>query len=78
MSERKRYRQAYDGDWIRPVRRGYRTACCDCGLVHRYDFAVVEAGGRQEILYRVRRDYRATAGRRRAKRLAKIKRALAE
>ena len=74
---KRRWRQVYDGDWIKPVRRGYRVACCDCGLVHRYDFAVVEVRGRSVIVYRVVRDKRATASRRRSKRLAKVKRALA-
>jgi len=36
--------------WIPPIMRGYRLKCCDCGLVHEMDFAVVEAtpskGGR--------------------------------
>ena len=28
-------------DWQRPVMRGYRLGCCDCGLVHDIDFRVV-------------------------------------
>lgn len=41
-----RYKQhsAVDGewtDWDQPVMRGYRLACCDCGLVHELDFRVV-------------------------------------
>lgn len=35
------------GDWIRPVPRGYKAACCDCGLVHRIDFRVRD--GRAEF-----------------------------
>lgn len=28
--------------WTRPVMRGYKMACCDCGLVHEFDFHVIE------------------------------------
>lgn len=55
-----RYTQARDGDWIRPRRRGYRIACCDCGLVHRFDFRM-----RKGVLeFRAFRDKRATYRRR--------------
>lgn len=27
-------------DWQLPVMRGYRMACCDCGLVHELEFRV--------------------------------------
>lgn len=29
-------------DWIKPQMKGYKMACCDCGLVHRIDFAIVK------------------------------------
>lgn len=28
------------GEWIKPIMRGYRMRCCDCGLIHRLDFKV--------------------------------------
>ena len=28
------------GEWIQPVRKGYRMECCDCGLVHVLDFRI--------------------------------------
>ena len=28
-------------DWITPVMSGYRAACCDCGLVHEFQFQVL-------------------------------------
>ncbi len=31
-----------DGEWIRPKMSGYRMQCCDCGLVHKLDFVVVD------------------------------------
>ncbi len=30
--------QVKDGEWVQPIRKGYRMKCCDCGLVHRMDF----------------------------------------
>lgn len=29
--------------WVYPIMRGYKMACCDCGLVHEMRFAVVKA-----------------------------------
>ncbi len=55
-----KYHQAKDGEWIRPARKGYRMACCDCGLVHVVDFS-------RAVRFRASRDKRATAARRRAK-----------
>lgn len=49
--------------WVQPVRKGYRMACCDCGLVHVMDFRV-QAGRAQ---FRARRDARKTAAIRREK-----------
>lgn len=38
----KRIKRAYykpeAGEWVQPIRRGYRLACCDCGLVHLMNF----------------------------------------
>lgn len=51
--------------WIRPIRRGYRMACCDCGLVHEIDFAIIRYGSGRKVIFRARRNQRATAGRRR-------------
>ena len=58
----EKYQQIYDGDWIRPRRKGYREMCCDCGLVHRLDFRIVDGG---HIEYRTFVDKRATAAARR-------------
>jgi hypothetical protein len=49
------------GEWIRPVVGGYKMKCCDCGLVHRFDFRIVNG----EIELRAFRDNRATAQSRR-------------
>lgn len=29
-----------EGVWQTPDERGYLLTCCDCGLVHRFDFRV--------------------------------------
>lgn len=51
-----------DGEWVEPLMRGYRVACCDCRLIHRIDFRV-RAG---RVQFRAHRDKRATAAARRA------------
>jgi len=55
---RLRYHHAIDGEWMAIVRRGFRAQCCDCGLVHRFDFRL--SGGVLEL--RARRDGHATGG----------------
>jgi hypothetical protein len=30
-----------DGEEVTPVMKGYRMACCDCGLVHTVAFTVI-------------------------------------
>lgn len=37
----KSLKQAKDNEWIQPIRKGYLMGCCDCGLVHRLDFRIV-------------------------------------
>ena len=34
------------GEWVQPISRGYLLTCCDCGLVHSFDFRVVKNGSR--------------------------------
>jgi len=56
-----RYVQRFDGEWHTPVRRGYKMMCCDCGLVHRIDFRLVQRGNGRRIQMRAYRNDRATA-----------------
>lgn len=56
-----RYERPEAGEWIQPVRKGYKLACCDCGLVHTLDFRVSKG----RIQFRVFRHNRATATMRR-------------
>lgn len=57
-----RYYRVSAGEWVQPVRRGYKLSCCDCGLVHTVDFKLVSyGGGKSKIRLRAFRDERATA-----------------
>ena len=56
-----KYDRPQAGEWVRPVRRGYKLACCDCGLVHRMDFDIRPYGNGNKVWFRVFRDNRATA-----------------
>ena len=29
-------------EWQMPIEKGYKMACCDCGLVHSMDFKVID------------------------------------
>lgn len=68
--------------WVPPVMRGYRMACCDCGLVHEMQFKAVRVtkirrDGSWEyralsvksfrVMLRAKRNHRATAAVRRRK-----------
>jgi hypothetical protein len=48
-----RYHQQESGEWVAPARKGYRQKCCNCGLVHVIDFALV--GRRHRIVFRAKR-----------------------
>lgn len=52
-----RYYQLKDGEWMRPTRKGFRDACCGCGLVHTMEFRLVDG----TIEFRATVDKRATA-----------------
>jgi len=60
-----KYQRPEEGERVQPVKRGYKFACCDCGLVHRMDFDHVKWGRGRKIVFRVWRDERATAAVRR-------------
>lgn len=61
QEDMKRYTDGKSGEWVQPIRKGYKLACCDCGLVHTMDFRI--HNGR--IQMRAERDNRATANMRR-------------
>jgi len=74
-----KYKQHYaneDGwsDWIYPVHKGYKMGCCDCGLVHDVDFKVKsEEDGEIIIGFRIKRNVRASAATRKAKKFSWLK-----
>lgn len=61
MSRHKAYDKPEAGEWVRPIKHGYKLACCDCGLVHKLDFAHIKYGNGRKIIFRLFRDNRATA-----------------
>ena len=52
---KQRYETVKAGEWVQPVRKGYRMQCCDCGLVHVLDFMVIHTGRGATIKFRARR-----------------------
>lgn len=62
-----KYKNEKAGEWIRPVKRGYKMMCCDCQLVHVFEFKHIKWGNGRKIIFRSWRDNRATAAARRKK-----------
>lgn len=84
MAKYKRMIERKDGwcDWASPIMDGYKLGCCDCGLVHDMQFAVVRKTkdnpdgtwtctdldpDKYRIFFRARRNKRSTAAVRRHK-----------
>ena len=66
-----RYKPVQSGEWVKPVMRGYRMKCCDCGLVHEMQFKAIEvkrhnANGTYQYVELARSKYRVTFRLRRA------------
>jgi len=59
-----KYEDVQVGEWVRPRMSKYKQSCCDCGLVHIFEFRILNhtrGGKHQHIEYRCWRDERATA-----------------
>jgi len=52
----KLYPKVNSNEWVQPIRKGYKMACCDCGLIHEMDFKIVKS----RVRFRARRNNRAT------------------
>lgn len=65
----KAYPKVKTNEWVTPVRKGYKMACCDCGLVHELDFRIVK----NKIQIRARRNKRSTGQLRRYRHKTKKK-----
>lgn len=63
-----KYPKVKSGEWIQPVKKGYKMACCDCGLVHTMDFRIVN----NRVQLRAFRNNRSTGQIRRKKHLITI------
>jgi hypothetical protein len=37
-----KYDEPEAGEWVKPIRKGYRLKCCKCGLVHFVDFRLTK------------------------------------
>jgi hypothetical protein len=61
------YLQITEGDWIQPVKKGFKHQCCDCAMVHTTDYRIVEGS----VQFRVKVDRRATAAARRPYKFSK-------
>jgi hypothetical protein len=35
-----KYKNQNDGDWIKVIHRKHKIMCCDCGLVHDFNFRI--------------------------------------
>jgi len=73
-------------EWVFPIMKGYRMACCDCNLVHELELEVYEVkktredgsfeaiqrkGKKWRVRLRAKRNNRATGQLRRAKKVKK-------
>ncbi len=56
-----RFQRPRAGEWVQPIRRGYKLACCDCGLVHNLNFRLVQWGRGRKIQFQAFRNERSTA-----------------
>ena len=52
--KRIRYEQVYDNEWIAPVMKGWRCKCCNCGLVHVFDFRIAGKGRWQHVQFKAK------------------------
>ncbi len=59
----KGYYHATDDEWVVVTKRGHKSQCCDCGLVHVMNFRTNEHG---QLEVQSTRHARATAAVRRA------------
>ena len=57
-----KYKKVHDGEWVQPVRKGYRMKCCDCGLVHVLNFRLLKWGKGTKIQFQAFRAKRSMKG----------------
>lgn len=64
-----KYPKASAGEWIKPRRRFYYMGCCDCGLVHKMEFALRPVTSGSGIFIRAWRDEAQTKALRKKERI---------
>jgi hypothetical protein len=64
-----KYEIATEGEWFKPKHRGFKMACCDCGLVHICNFRLKPYKGGMALEMQMFRDKRATGAVRRKKKI---------
>jgi hypothetical protein len=68
-----RYKKVKEMEWQMPILKGYKMACCDCGLVHTINFKIIQEADQDKevkgvrILMQASRNKRATGQMRRHK-----------
>jgi hypothetical protein len=62
---------ASDGEWIQPRMRRFSLMCCDCGLVHHFNFRIVRQGRRERVQFQAFRAPRLTGGARKSRKFQK-------
>ena len=72
LGKKSTYKILREGEWA-PISSIF--ACCDCGLVHRYEYKIVGRDGNDILIeYRMFRDKRRTAAIRRGRKKEILKR----
>lgn len=60
MSKKIKLHKQKDNEWVQPGMRGYILGCCDCGLLHSFDFRIATGKKRQAVQFRAKRLIRKT------------------
>lgn len=47
-----KFKPVKNGEWVRPIKKGYKMKCCGCGLVHVLEFKHIPYGNGRKIIFR--------------------------
>ncbi len=47
------WQQGKEGEWVQPPRKNFYIQCCDCHLIHRVNFRLVNTGTYNKIQLQV-------------------------
>lgn len=65
----KQYSGPEPGEWVQPIKRGYKLSCSECGMVNKMDFRIHEG----RVQFRLHAARRETAARRRGSEFKKAR-----